>query len=202
MIKKIIKRTFDVVVSFIALIILLPLFIIISTIIFIETGFPVFYKQKRLGKNGKEFFLYKFRSMVKDADKIGSLVTVKNDPRITRSGKFLRKTKLDELPQFFNVLKGDMSLVGPRPEVKKYADCYMEDFNYILSKVKPGITDWASIKFRHEEHILESEKDFETHYIDELLPKKLTLAKNYADNNNLFIDLVILIKTVFVVILH
>jgi len=196
-----IKRLIDIVFSFLAIIIFSPLFILISIAIILDSGFPIFYKQKRLGKNYKEFTLYKFRSMIKNADKIGSLVTSSNDKRITKVGKFLRKTKLDELPQFFNVLIGDMSIVGPRPEVEKYANYYKKDFEYILSKVKPGITDKASIQYRNEEKILaDKEGDHETLYINELLPKKLKLAKEYADNNNIIIDLAIILKTFFVVL--
>lgn len=196
-----IKRLIDIVFSFFAIIIFSPLFILISIAIILDSGFPIFYKQKRLGKNYKEFTLYKFRSMIKNADKIGSLVTSSNDKRITKVGKFLRKTKLDELPQFFNVLIGDMSIVGPRPEVEKYANYYKKDFEYILSKVKPGITDKASIQYRNEEKILaDKEGNHETLYINELLPKKLKLAKEYADNNNIIIDLAIILKTFFVVL--
>jgi len=194
------KRFFDIIFSLFAILIFSPLFIIISIAIVIDSGFPIFYKQKRMGKNYKEFYLYKFRSMIKDADKIGSLVTTKNDKRITKVGKFLRKTKLDELPQFFNVLIGDMSIVGPRPEVAKYANHYKEDFEYILSKVKPGITDEASIQYRNEEKLLDNIDNHEQIYITELLPKKLRLAKEYADNHNILNDLIIICKTVIVVL--
>jgi len=182
------------------LIIFLPLFLIISLLIVIESGFPIIFKQKRIGKNYKEFTLYKFRSMIKDADKKGALVTAKFDPRITKVGRFLRKTKLDELPQFLNVLIGDMSVVGPRPEVEKYAKYYKDDFEYILSKVKPGITDNSSIKYRNEEKILANKENHENIYITELLPKKIKLAKEYADNNNIIDDIIIILKTLITVL--
>jgi len=200
MLKKILKRLFDIIFSLFAFVIFSPLFLLISILIIIETGFPVIYKQKRWGKSCKNFILYKFRSMIKDADKKGALVTAGHDPRITKVGKFLRKTKLDELPQFFNVLIGDMSIVGPRPEVEKYAKYYKEDFEYILSRVKPGITDESSIQFRNEEKLLANNDNYEYIYINELLPKKLELAKKYANNNNLLIDFLILLKTAFVVL--
>lgn len=196
----ILKRIFDIIFSFLALVIVSPILIIISFLIIIESGFPIIYKQKRIGKDYKEFTLYKFRSMIKDADKKGALVTAGHDPRITKIGKFLRKTKLDELPQFFNVLIGDMSVVGPRPEVEKYAKYYKEEFRYILSKVKPGITDKSSIEYRNEEKILSKKEDHENIYINELLPKKIKLAKEYADNNNLINDLIIILKTFFIVL--
>jgi lipopolysaccharide/colanic/teichoic acid biosynthesis glycosyltransferase len=183
-----------------ALIVCLPLFLIISLLIVIESGFPIIYKQKRIGKNYKEFTLYKFRSMIKDADKKGALVTAGHDPRITKMGRFLRKTKLDELPQFFNVLIGDMSVVGPRPEVEKYARYYQEDFKYILSKVKPGITDRSSIEYRNEEKILANKENHENIYINELLPKKVKIAKEYADNNDVIYDIIIIVKTALTVL--
>ncbi|MFN3412163.1 MAG: sugar transferase [Exilispira sp.] len=194
------KKLIGIFGSIFALLIFSPLFIVISIAILIESGLPVLYKQKRLGKNYKEFTLYKFRSMIKDADKKGALVTASHDPRITKIGRFLRKTKLDELPQLFNVLAGNMSLVGPRPEVEKYASYYKNDFEYILSKVKPGITDEASIQYRFEEKILAGKQDYELLYINELLPKKLILAKEYADNNNIIKDILIILKTIFIVL--
>ncbi len=194
------KRLIDIFASFLALIIFSPLIIIISLAIFFDSGLPIFYSQKRLGKDYKEFTMYKFRTMVKDADKKGALVTAGHDPRITKVGRFLRRTKLDELPQFFNVLKGDMSLVGPRPEVERYARFYKPEFEYILSKVKPGITDNASLQYRYEEKILANKENHEDLYINELLPKKLILAKDYADNNNMFMDLTILLKTIYAVL--
>ncbi|MCR4420969.1 MAG: sugar transferase [Exilispira sp.] len=200
MVNQIFKRFFDISFSFMALIVCLPLFLIISLLIVIESGFPIIYKQKRIGKNYKEFTLYKFRSMIKDADKKGALVTAGHDPRITKMGRFLRKTKLDELPQFFNVLIGDMSVVGPRPEVEKYARYYQEDFKYILSKVKPGITDRSSIEYRNEEKILANKENHENIYINELLPKKVKIAKEYADNNDVIYDIIIIVKTALTVL--
>ena len=179
--KKYGKRIFDVIASAFGLILLSPVFLGIAIIIKLTSKGPVFYIQERMGENFKEFNLYKFRSMVVDADKKGLQITSGDDPRITKIGKFIRKTKLDELPQLINVLKGDMSLVGPRPEVKKYVMLKKEDYEKVLS-VKPGITDLAAIEFRDEEKILEKYNDKEKAYIEIILPKKIELYKKYIDN--------------------
>ncbi len=157
---------------------------------------PVFFRQERIGRGGRPFFILKFRTMVTDAAKLGGPITFGDDPRITRIGKFLRKTKLDELPQLFNVLAGDMSLVGPRPEVRRYVDMFQEDYNIIL-QVRPGITDLASIKYRDEAAVLGSAADPEQEYIRIVLPEKIRLAKEYVARRSFRLDLAILFGTAF-----
>lgn len=191
------KRLFDIVVSSILLVLLIPFFIVIGIVIKLTSKGDIFYIQKRVGENFKEFDLYKFRSMKNDNNN-GLLITSKDDPRITSIGKFIRKTKIDELPQLFNVLKGDMSLVGPRPEVKKYVDYKKKDYEKILT-VKPGITDWAAIKYRDEEEILASQKDKEEAYKNIILPKKIELYYQYIDNITFQNDLKIILNTVKVI---
>ncbi|MBX0313159.1 MAG: sugar transferase [Sulfurihydrogenibium sp.] len=190
------KRIFDVTASIIGLIVLLPLFIIIAILIKLNDKGPIFYKQKRIGQNFKPFELLKFRTMVVNADKIGPAVTKDGDPRITKIGKFLRKTKLDELPQLWNVIRGDMSIVGPRPEVEKYIQYYKDDYKEIL-KVKPGITDYATIKFRNEEEILSKYDDTESAYIKYVLPEKIKLYKTYIKEISFFTDLKIIFWTLW-----
>lgn len=185
------KRVFDIVASFVGLVLLSPLFLVIAVLIKLTSKGEVFYIQKRVGKDFKEFDLYKFRSMIKAK---GLQITSKDDPRITKIGRFIRKTKIDELPQLFNVLKGDMSLVGPRPEVKKYVEIKKEEYKKILS-VKPGITDNAAIEFRDEEDILAKFDDKEKAYIEEILPTKIEFYKNYIDNISLINDIKIILKT-------
>lgn len=190
------KRIFDVTASIIGLIVLLPLFIIIAILIKLNDKGPIFYKQKRMGQNFKPFELLKFRTMVVNADKIGPAVTKDGDPRITKIGKFLRKTKLDELPQLWNVIRGDMSIVGPRPEVEKYIQYYENDYKEIL-KVRPGITDYATIKFRNEEEILSKYDDTESAYIKYVLPEKIKLYKTYIKEISFFTDLKIIFWTLW-----
>ena len=168
------KRAFDLLSSISGLIILSPLFILISIWVKTSSKGPIFFVQKRVGKDFKEFNLYKFRSMVADAPKKGLQITSGDDPRITKVGQFIRKTKIDELPQLINVIKGEMSLVGPRPEVKKYVDIKKDDYKKVLS-VHPGITDLAAIEFRDEEKILEGFEDKEKAYINEVLPQRIAL---------------------------
>ena len=198
MYKKFGKRLFDIVASGIGLIVLFPVMLVIGVIIKITSPGPVFFVQKRVGKNFKEFNLYKFRSMVVNADKIGPSVTKGNDKRITRIGRFLRKTKLDELPQLWNVLKGDMSLVGPRPEVMKYVKERKKEYEKVLS-VRPGITDYAAIEFRDEEEILNKYPDTEKAYIEIILPKKIELYYKYINNINFIDDIKIILKTLKVI---
>jgi len=190
------KRVFDLIASAIGLILLAPLFIIVSIWIKLNSKGPIFYTQKRVGQNFREFNLYKFRSMVVDADKKGPLVTSGDDPRVTKVGKILRRTKIDELPQLLNVFKGDMSLVGPRPEVKKYVEAKKDEYKEIL-KVKPGITDNAAIVFRDEEALMEQFEDKDKGYIQEVLPKKIELYLKYIKNISFLEDLNIIFKTFF-----
>ena len=176
-------RFFDFILSLVGLVILAPLFIVLSVWIKIDSKGPVFYKQVRVGQNSKDFGLFKFRSMVVDADKKGLITVGGRDPRITRSGYFIRKYKLDELPQLINVLVGDMSLVGPRPEVRKYVDLYTDEQQKVLS-VKPGITDYASIEYMDENEILGKSNDPEKTYIEEIMPEKIKYNMKYIQNKN------------------
>lgn len=188
------KRFCDIVFSSFGLVLFSPFFVIIAMLIKIDSPGSIFYKQERIGKNFRPFFIYKFRTMVKDGDKKGLQITVGGDNRVTRFGKMLRKAKLDEFPQLINVLKGEMSLVGPRPEVKKYVDLFKEEYEDIL-KVRPGITDISSITFRKEEEVLKNQVDPEAFYQMTLLPEKIRLAKEYIENISFFYDLVIVFKT-------
>lgn len=177
-------RLLDIVESLAALTALSPLFFIVALWIMIDDGLPVFYKQVRVGKDGKDFRMYKFRSMKKNADK-GSLITIGGrDPRVTRSGYYIRKYKLDELPQLINVLKGDMSVVGPRPEVRRYVDLYTAEQRKVLD-VRPGITDYASIEYIDENVLLEKSEDPDKTYIEEIMPAKIALNMKYINHYTL-----------------
>ena len=198
MYKKFGKRVFDLIASIFGLIILAPLFLIVALLIKIGSKGPIFFVQKRVGKDFKEFNLYKFRSMVADAPKKGLQITSTDDPRITKIGRILRKTKLDELPQLINVIKGDMSLVGPRPEVKKYVDLKKDEYKKVLS-VHPGITDLAAIEFVNEEEILSKFDDKEKAYIEKILPQKIDLYNKYIDNISFLEDIRIILKTLKVI---
>lgn len=193
------KRIFDFVIAILGLVIFAPLFLVIGFFIkFYDRG-PVFFTQKRVGKNGGLFDLYKFRSMrVKESVKDGDFEPG-NITRITTIGKFLRRTKMDELPQLFNVLKGDMSIVGPRPEVERWVAVYPDRWKRILA-VKPGITDYSSIVFRNEESQLAESEDPEKTYKEIILPKKLDLYESYVANNSFFGDLKMIFKTLFSVL--
>ena len=189
-------RFFDILFSFFGLLILSPLFVIIWLIIVLTSKGGGFYCQTRVGKGGQDFSLYKFRSMRKDADK-GSLITVGGrDPRITGIGYFIRKFKIDELPQLFNVLKGDMSLVGPRPEVRKYVDIYTEEQKKVLS-VRPGITDYASMEYVDENEILGKADNPDEVYINQIMPDKIKLNMKYIENQTLKEYFKIIFWTVF-----
>lgn len=193
------KRLFDFFASLFGLILLLPVFLILGILILLDSGLPVFYRQIRVGLNGVDFKLLKFRSMHTNADKSGLLTVGDRDPRITKMGFFLRKSKLDELPQLINVLKGDMSLVGPRPEVRKYVGHYTEEQMRILS-VRPGITDNASIRFRNETEILAKQDDPEKYYIEHILPEKSALYLDYVDNRSFIGDLKMIFNTLIAII--
>jgi len=188
------KRVFDIVVSLMALIVLLPFLFLISIGIKFSSKGDIFYKQERVGEAFKPFMLYKFRSMVIGADKIGPGVTSGDDPRITKIGKILRRTKIDELPQLFNVLRGEMSLVGPRPELMKFVESEKEAYKKVLS-IKPGITDNASIAYRDEEEIMKQYDDKERAYIEEVLPKKIKLYNEYIDNISFINDCKLILQT-------
>lgn len=182
------KRCFDIVVSLIILSVFLPFGILIALAIKIDSKGTIFYRQERVGKNGKVFRLLKFRTMRTDADKAGKLTVGMRDPRITRIGYFLRKTKLDEFTQFWNVLIGDMSIVGPRPEVQEYVNLYTPQQREILT-VRPGITDYASLEYFHENEILGAAENPRETYIHKVMPAKLDLNKKYLQNPTLLHDL-------------
>lgn len=192
--KKIGKRVFDIIFALLSIVFLSPIFLLIAILIKLDSKGGVFYLQNRVGKDFIPFKLIKFRTMIIDADKIGPLVTKDRDPRITKVGRFLRKTKLDELPQFLNVIKGDMSIVGPRPEVEKYVILRKEDYESILS-IKPGITDYATILFRNEEDILAKYDNIDDGYLKEVLPKKIELYKKYLSEISFFVDIKIILMT-------
>lgn len=192
------KRVFDIAATIVGSIILLPVIFPIALWIKLSSKGPLFYIQKRVGKNFEEFDLYKFRSMIVDADKVGPSITSGDDPRITRVGIIIRRTKIDELPQLLNVLKGDMSLVGPRPEVMKFVEEKKEAYKKVLS-VQPGITDNAAIEFRDEETIMEQFEDKEKAYLDIVLPQKIELYYEYIDNISFLSDVKLILKTLKVI---
>lgn len=189
------KRLFDIFLSIIGLILLSPFFVIIALLIVLDSRGGVFYRQVRVGKDGKDFYLFKFRSMRTDSDKKGLLTVGGRDSRITRMGYFIRKYKIDELPQLLNVLFGDMSLVGPRPEVRRYVDLYSTEQKRVLS-VKPGITDYASIEYSNENELLGKATDPEKVYIEEIMPAKLQLNLKYIAEQGITTDFKIIFKTI------
>ncbi len=185
------KRVFDLLLSLLLLLLFFPVFVFIALLIKLDSRGTIFYLQSRVGKSNADFKIYKFRTMHPDADKRGLLTVGGRDPRVTRVGYFLRRYKLDELPQFINVLKGDMSFVGPRPEVRKYVDLYTPSQLKVLD-VKPGITDFASIEFSNENELLSTAADPESYYIKNIMPAKLELNLKYIHNPGLFTDLKIM----------
>lgn len=193
------KRLFDIIACGLGLIVLSPIFLVLAIWIKLDSKGPVFYRQVRVGLNNKDFRIFKFRSMRVGADK-GSLVTIGGrDPRVTRSGYWIRKFKLDELPQLINVFVGDMSLVGPRPEVRHYVDYYTSEQMHVLD-VRPGITDPASIKFRNENELMEKAEDPEKYYIEVIMQEKIKLYLEYVEKHNFWYDLGLIFKTFFVII--
>jgi lipopolysaccharide/colanic/teichoic acid biosynthesis glycosyltransferase len=188
------KRLFDIIFSLIGLILLSPLFLIIAILIKLEDNGSIFYRGMRAGKNGKPFGVLKFRTMVMNADRIGGPSTADDDARITKIGKFMRKYKLDEIPQLINVLKGQMSIVGPRPEVLSEVETYNEEERRVLL-VKPGITDWASLKFHNEGEILKNSPDSHEAYRRLIKPEKIKLALKYVDEQSFFVDIKIIFQT-------
>ena len=189
------KRFFDFISSFLGLIILSPIIILIMLWIKRDSDGPVFFLQQRVGLNGKLFNIFKFRTMIPDAEQKGLKVTVGTDPRITKSGHFLRKTKIDELPQLLNVFFGQMSIVGPRPEVPEFMNEYSTEIRSKILSVRPGITDLASIEFTNEAEILAGSLDPKQKYIDDVMPIKAKFYMNYVDNNNFISDLKIILLT-------
>ena len=188
------KRIFDILFSSFILLCFLPFGLIISFLIAFSSPGEIFYRQERIGKGGIPFFILKFRSMRTDSDTKGKLTVGMRDPRITSIGFFIRKYKLDEFPQFVNVLKGEMSVVGPRPEVKEYVDLYNEDQRKVL-QVKPGITDYASLYYFKENELLAKSIDPQKTYIEDIMPAKLKLNEKYLENPTVFHDLKIIFKT-------
>ena len=197
----ILKRIFDILVSFVGLVILSPLFIVLAIVIVSDSKGSVFFKQTRVGRNGVPFKIYKFRTMIEDAEAKGMQLTVGDDSRITNVGTFLRKTKIDELPQLINVFKGEMSFVGPRPEVPKYVELYTEDQRQVLM-VRPGITDLASIEYRNESDLLVNTDNPEKIYVEEIMPKKLDLNMRYIERISFVTDIGIIFRTISVVLIE
>lgn len=195
------KRIFDLFFAFLGIMLLLPIYLLIAIFIKLDSKGEILYKQERIGKDGIPFYVLKFRTMVPDAFSKGALTVGSRDPRVTGVGFYLRKYKLDELPQLFNVFFGEMSFVGPRPEVKKYTDLYNENQRLVLS-VKPGITDYASIKYRNENDLLAQSSDPEKLYIEEIMPEKLNLNLKYINDNNVFKDIEIIFLTFYTIIKH
>lgn len=193
------KRLFDILLSGLGLVIISPLLLIVAIWIKLDSPGPIFYRQVRVGLYNKDFRIFKFRSMRIGSDK-GSLVTIGGrDPRITRSGYFIRKFKIDELPQLINVLVGDMSLVGPRPEVRHYVNYWTEEQMHVLD-VRPGITDPASIKFRNENELLAQAEDPEKYYIEVIMQEKIKLYLDYVKKNSLWYDIKLIFQTFWVII--
>ncbi len=197
------KRTFDLLFSLIGLILLAPLFLLVASVIKGTSRGPVFFRQERVGRMFRPFHIYKFRTMIEGAHRMGPPITASNDVRITRVGRLLRASKMDELPQLINVLKGEMSIVGPRPEVRKYVDLYTPLEREILT-LRPGITDWASIRFRHEEASLARSgmHGGDAAYTEQILPKKLALQVQYVRQHTLWGDLQIIVATLRALFAH
>ena len=189
-----VKRGFDLIFSTIGILILSPVFLIVAIIIKIDSKGPIYFRQDRVGKNNEVFQIHKFRTMEINSESLGKL-TIGEDKRITNFGRWLRKNKIDELPQLIDVLYGKMSIVGPRPELKVYVDTYPEDIKKKILSVKPGITDYASITMTDESLLLASQKNPQEAYINNILPKKLVLSAKYVDNKNIFIDVKIIFLT-------
>lgn len=188
------KRALDVLAAVIGLVVFSPVLLLAALAVRFDSRGPVLFRQQRVGRNFVPFTIYKFRTMVVDAPARGGPLTAGADPRITRVGRVLRKTKLDELPQMFNVLVGDMSLVGPRPEVPRYVERFRDDYMPVLA-VRPGLTDPASIKYRDESAILAASADPERHYLEHILPDKIAISREYLSRATLASDLAVLVRT-------
>lgn len=193
------KRLCDILLSGVGLIMLSPLLIVVAIWIKLDSAGPVFYRQVRVGRHNKDFRIYKFRSMYVDSDKRGLITIGGHDPRVTRAGYYIRKAKIDELPQLINVFLGDMSFVGPRPEVRKYVDMYTAEQLHVLD-IRPGITDAASIKYRNENEILEKQADPEQYYIDVIMQDKLRINLNYVAHHSLLGDLKLILNTFIAIV--
>ena len=188
------KRVFDILMATIGLILLSPLFLLVAVLIKLDSPGPIFFRQERIGKRFRSFLIYKFRTMVEHAAQIGTEITYGKDPRITRIGRLLRETKIDELPQIINVLKGEMSLVGPRPEIRQYVELFQRDYEEIL-KVRPGISDMASLKYSDEASLLGNSRNPREEYISRVLPDKIRLAREYIKHSSLVFDLRLIFRT-------
>ena len=193
------KRLFDIVASGLGLLVLSPLFLILAIWIKLDSKGPVFYKQIRVGRNNNDFQLFKFRSMRVGSDKKGLITVGERDPRITRSGYFIRKYKLDEFPQLINVFIGDMSLVGPRPEVRKYVEMYTPEQMHVLD-VRPGITDMASILYRNENELLEKADDPDKFYVEVVMQDKLRINLEYVAKHSFWFDIKLIFKTFWAIV--
>ena len=189
------KRLFDIFFSALGIIICMPFFIIAAILVKLDSSGPVFFTQERIGKDFKPFKIYKFRTMKKAGEQDGPKITIKGDNRITGTGRLLRKYKIDELPQLFNVLKGDMSFVGPRPEISEYVNLFKTAYEKLLS-IRPGITDPASICYSNEEILLSGSDNWEENYRKIVLPEKIKLSLHYVDNHNIITDLRLIVKTI------
>ena len=188
------KRLFDIIGAIVGLLFLFPVLILAALLVKLDSRGPVLFRQERIGKAFKPFFIYKFRTMVQDASSRGSSLTVGNDPRITRVGRILRKTKIDELPQLINVVKGEMTFVGPRPEVRKYVELFRSDYEEIL-KLRPGVTDIASLKYQDEAKLMGQFENPEEEYVRRILPDKIRLAKEYVQRSSLLFDVGLILRT-------
>jgi lipopolysaccharide/colanic/teichoic acid biosynthesis glycosyltransferase len=193
------KRILDLTLAGIGLLLLLPFLLLVAVLIKLDSPGPVLFRHERMGKKARPFFVLKFRTMVQDAPLRGGPITFGDDPRITTLGKWLRKTKVDELPQLLNILRGDMSFVGPRPEVRKYVDLFRHDFEQIL-QIRPGLTDLASLKYRDEAELLGSFENPEEAYQQRILPDKIRLAKEYVRQSSVAFDLALIFRTLFKVV--
>lgn len=191
-----IKRLFDIIFSFLGIVILFPILIVIFVLVKLVSPGPVFFRGKRIGRFGRPFRIYKFRTMVINAEKVGGPSTAADDPRLTKIGNFLKRFQLDEFPQLINVLKGEMSFVGPRPEVKIYIDMMSEQERKIILSVRPGMSDWASLWNFHESEILKGSIDPEKTYMEKIRPEKIRLQIKYVKEKSFLTDLNIIIKTI------
>lgn len=191
------KRLFDMVFSFLGLIITSPLLIVMAVLIKLDSKGPVFHRGIRIGKNGKPFRIFKFRTMVENAQNLGGPSTAADDPRLTKIGKFLKKYQLDELPQLLDVLRGKMSFVGPRPEVQMYVDIMSKEEKKTILSVLPGMTDLACLQNFHEGEVLRGSPDPEKTYLKEIRPKKIELQLEYVKNHSFLLDIKIILKTIF-----
>ena len=194
------KRVLDIVLSILSILALGPLLLAVAVWVKCDSSGPVLFRQQRVGRGGRLFGIFKFRTMHTGSDTLGPQITIGNDSRITRAGAFLRRTKVDELPQLFNVLRGDMAIVGPRPEVPRYVALYPPAVRDIVLSVRPGITDLASLAFRDESTLLGQSADPEATYVEQIMPIKLRYCTDYVQNQSLWLDLKIIVRTVGVLL--